>query len=152
MRKEDPNEEALGSLGYVYSLVASKIREDDLALDILNKTHYSRKTIIQASIAIAAHVSKSLTLDKLEFENSKELSTFESSVFFESVFLDDYQDTNTTFEAVELLSRSKLPTNDIILPPLVYLIGKKAEVMGKSSVIYSEELCKSLQYIKNISS
>jgi hypothetical protein len=24
--------------------------------------------------------------------------------------------------------------------------------MGKSSVIYSEELCKSLQYIKNISS
>ena len=152
MRKEDPNEEALGSLGYVYSLVASKIREDQIALDILNKTYYSRKTIIQASIAIASHVSKSLTLDKLDFENSKELSTFESRIFFDSVLLDDYDDSNTTFEAVELLSRSKLSTNDIILPPLVYLITKKAEILHKTPVIYSEELCKSLQYIKNISS
>ena len=152
MRKEDPNEEALGSLGYVYSLVASKIREDQIALDILNKTHYSRKTIIQASIAIASHVSKSLTLDKLDFENSKELSTFESRIFIDSAIFDDYEDSNTTFEAVELLSRSKLLTNDIILPPLVYLITKKAEILHKTPVIYSEELCKSLQYIKNISS
>lgn len=148
MNIEESKNLAFDALGYLYSLISASLRNDKLAIDLLGKNNFSKSTIIHSSLAISTHIFNSLD----EINKDKFIDFFkndnENKIFFNCIITSNY-DQYILYETIELLTKSKKDSKAIILPILLFLVTLKSEILKKEPIEYSEELCKSIQYIKN---
>lgn len=148
MNLEESKNLAVNALGYIYALVSANLRKDQVAIDILMANNeFEKSSLIHSSLAISSHIFNSLG-SKKDNIYIKKSNSFETDIFYKCIF-EEKDDPYILYETIEILSKSNINFKDIILPPLILLINEKSNILNKDPILYIEELCRSIQYIRN---